>query len=91
MSDILKNNAISDDELGRVSGGVVEMTPKQREDAIAYIKQLNLQMFPLEQAIAFVSTPGFYEKNVNTFKDSYGIDSFDELIEFLNNEWANIQ
>ncbi|HAF25791.1 MAG TPA: hypothetical protein DCG85_00605 [Lachnospiraceae bacterium] len=92
MSDILKNNAISDDELGRVSGGVdVVMTPEQREAAIAFVKKNNFNFFTLEKAIEFVSTPGYYEGFANTLKEDYGIESFDELIAFLQNEWANIQ
>ena len=90
MSDILKNNAISDDELGRVSGGVVDMTPEQREAAIAYIRENNLNFFSLEMAINAVSTMGYYDNAAEKLKNNYGIDSLEELIDFMTQEWANI-
>ena len=85
MSDILKNNAISDDELGRVSGGVVDMTPEQLIAARKYVAMF--RQYPIEQVMAVINM-GFYENNAQQLKDECGIDDEEELIEFIKNEWG---
>ena len=85
MSDILKNNAISDDELGRVSGGTVEMTPEQREAALMLVSMFRNRSY--EEVIGYARSD-IWPNQQGLLASQYGIESLAELEEFIGDEWG---
>ena len=88
MSDILKNNAISDDELGRVSGGTVEMTPKQREAAQMFVTMFRNRSY--DEVISYARSD-IWPNQQALLASQYGIESLAELEEFIGIEWGVIK